>query len=71
MKSKVINLRGALTAERRKNRRLRTVLDEMRQQQNETRQLVDLHKNDIQLNFRRIAQIQVEIDALKSQKKDR
>jgi hypothetical protein len=63
--AKVINLRRALTMERRKNRRLRGLLDEMRQLQEETRQLVDVHTNDIQLNLRRIAQIQVELDTLK------
>ena len=41
----------------------------MRQLQQETRQLVDVHTNDIQLNFRRIAQIQVELDTLKGRKK--
>jgi uncharacterized protein YigA (DUF484 family) len=51
-------LKIALTRERRKNRRLRAVIDELREQGRRNR-------HDLDVQFTRLAQLQAEVDALK------
>jgi hypothetical protein len=52
------SLEDALRRERRTNRRLRTIIDEVK---SEVRQ----NRRDLDLQFARIAQLQAELDALK------
>jgi len=47
-----------LRRERRKNRRLREVIDSLRGQ-------IAAHRRDLDLQFTRLAQLQAELDALK------
>jgi predicted nucleic acid-binding Zn-ribbon protein len=49
----------ALTRERRKNRRLRAVIDDLREQ-------IAANRRDLDLQFTRLAQLQAEVDSLKS-----
>jgi len=58
----VLTMRAALTRERRSNRRLREVIENIRE---------DLRQNrhDLNLQFTRLAQLQAEIDALKAEKR--
>ena len=55
---KLAKVKGMLRRERRKNRRLREVIDGLRGQ------IAD-HRRDLDLHFRRLAQLQAELDALK------
>jgi uncharacterized membrane-anchored protein YhcB (DUF1043 family) len=57
----VVALKMKLTRERRSNRRLRAVIEELREQLDRTRQDVDLH-------LQRFAQLQAEVDLLKRRK---
>jgi hypothetical protein len=54
----VVTLNAALVRERRANRRLRVVLEELRKQ-------VQANRRDLDLQFTRLAQIQAELDELK------
>jgi cell division septum initiation protein DivIVA len=56
--SNLVALKAKLTRERRTNRRLRAVIEELREQLRQTRHDVDLH-------FQRFAQLQAEVDRLK------
>jgi cell division septum initiation protein DivIVA len=49
----------ALTRERRKNRRLRAVIDGLQEQ-------IATHRRELDLQFTRLAQLQAEVDALKT-----
>lgn len=53
-----LNLKEALLRERRKNRRLRALIDTIRED-------VQQNRRDLNLQFTRLAQIQREIDGLK------
>jgi hypothetical protein len=53
-----VNLKAALLRERRKNRRLRALIDTIRED-------VRQNRRDLNLQFTRLAQMQTEIDALK------
>jgi uncharacterized protein HemX len=52
-------VKEALRRERRKNRRLRAVIDELRE-------LLAGTRRDLDLQFTRLAQLQAEVDALKA-----
>jgi hypothetical protein len=52
-------LKDALKRERRTNRRLRTIIDNLRTQ-------VETNRNDLKLQFTRLAQLQAEVDGLKA-----
>ncbi len=52
-------VKGALTRERRKNHRLRAVIDALREQ-------IAANRRDLDLQFTRLAQLQAEVDSLKS-----
>ena len=54
----VVTVKEALTRERRKNRRLRAVIDGLREQ-------IAANRRDLDLQFTRLAQLQAEVDALK------
>ena len=54
----VAKIKEVLRRERRKNRRLRAVIDELRSQ-------IAANRRDLDLQFTRLAQVQVELDALK------
>ena len=54
----VASLKAALTRERRKNRRLRSLIEQLRDDLRMTRR-------DIDLQFTRLAQLQAEVDLLK------
>jgi uncharacterized protein YigA (DUF484 family) len=56
--SSIPTLKTALTRERRKNRRLRAVIDDLLEQ-------CRLNRRDLDLQFTRLAQLQAELDALK------
>jgi hypothetical protein len=56
----VATLKAALTRERRTNRRLRAVIEQLREQR-----LLD--RRDIDLTITRLAQLQAEVDLLKRQ----
>jgi len=58
--SSVVMLKAALTNERRKNRRLRALLDTLRE---ETQQ----NRHDLDVQTTRVAQLQAEVDVLKKQ----
>ena len=51
-------LKTSLTRERRKNRRLRVIIDDLREQ-------VRRNRHDLDVQFTRLAQLQAELDALK------
>jgi len=53
-----VTVKEALTRERRKNRRLRAVIDGLREQ-------IAANRRDLDLQFTRLAQLQAEVDALK------
>ena len=53
-----VKLRSALARERRKNRRLRTVINELKER-------VEQNRRDLDLQFTRIANMQMELDDLK------
>ena len=57
----VVTLKAALKRERRTNQRLRAVLDELREEGRSAR-------HDLDVQFTRLAQIQMELDALKGRK---
>jgi hypothetical protein len=52
-------LKTTLTRERRKNRRLRVLINDLREQ-------VRRNRHDLDVQFTRLAQLQAELDALKS-----
>ena len=54
----VPKLRSALARERRKNRRLRVLIDELKER-------VEQNRRDLDLQFTRIANMQMELDDLK------
>jgi len=54
----VAKIKDVLRRERRKNRRLRAVIDELRNQ-------IAANRRDLDLQFTRLAQVQAELDALK------
>jgi hypothetical protein len=56
-------LRASLASERRKNRRMRELLDELREQ-------VAQNRRDLDLQFTRLAQLQADIDRLKARSPD-
>jgi hypothetical protein len=56
-------LRASLASERRKNRRMRELLDELREQ-------VAHNRRDLDLQFTRLAQLQADIDRLKAKSPD-
>ena len=56
----VATLKSALTRERRPNRRLRSVIEQLREERIRDRR-------DIDLTFTRLAQLQAEVDLLKRQ----
>jgi hypothetical protein len=58
MPATLVGIRNALTKERRTNRRLRAIIDDLRDQ-------VRNNRRDIDMQFKRIAQIQAELDVLK------
>jgi hypothetical protein len=51
-------LKTTLSRERRKNRRLRAIIDDLREQ-------VGRNRHDLDVQFTRLAQLQAEFDALK------
>jgi len=55
---KLTKLKETLMRERRKNRRLRAVIDDLRRQ-------IAANRRDLDLQFTRLAQLQAELDALK------
>jgi hypothetical protein len=55
-------LKTTLTRERRKNRRLRVIIDDLREQ-------VRRNRHDLDVQFTRLAQLQAELDALKGDTK--
>ena len=55
---KLTKLIETLMRERRKNRRLRAVIDDLRRQ-------IAANRRDLDLQFTRLAQLQAELDALK------
>jgi uncharacterized protein YigA (DUF484 family) len=57
-KAAIPTLKTALARERRKNRRLRAIIDDLREQ-------CRLNRHDLDLQFTRLAQLQAELDALK------
>lgn len=54
----LVRVNEMLRRERRKNRRLREVIDGLRGQ-------IAAHRRDLDLQFTRLAQLQAELDALK------
>jgi len=54
----VASLKTALARERRKNRRLRALIDQLQDN-------LGLARHDIDVQFQRLAQLQVEVDLLK------
>jgi len=58
--SSVVTLKAALTNERRKNRRLRALLDMLREETQHNR-------HDLDVQTTRVAQLQAEVDMLKKQ----
>jgi uncharacterized protein YigA (DUF484 family) len=61
-KTAVGTLKAALTRERRKNRRLRAIINDLCEQ-------CRMNRRDLDVQFTRLAQLQAELDALKSGKK--
>jgi hypothetical protein len=59
--STVVKVTEALTRERRKNRRLRAVIDALGEQ-------IAANRRDLDLQFTRLAQLQAEVDTLKSRR---
>jgi cell division septum initiation protein DivIVA len=57
--SPLIKVKDALTRERRKNRRLRAVIDALAER-------IAANRRDLDLQFTRLAQLQAEVDGLKS-----
>ena len=57
--SPLIKVKDALTRERRKNRRLRAVIDALGER-------IAANRRDLDLQFTRLAQLQAEVDGLKS-----
>ena len=57
-KAAIPTLKTALARERRKNRRLRIIIDDLREQ-------CRLNRHDLDLQFTRLAQLQAELDAVK------
>jgi hypothetical protein len=54
----VVKLKASLTRERRKNRRLRALITQLQDELARTRR-------DVDLQFKRLAQLQAEVDLLK------
>jgi hypothetical protein len=59
--SNVAVLKTKLTRERRGNRRLRAVIDKMREE-------LDLTRHNLDIQTRRLAQLQAEVDLLKAKR---
>jgi chromosome condensin MukBEF ATPase and DNA-binding subunit MukB len=57
-------VKESLRRERRKNRRLRAVIDSLRSQ-------IAANRRDLDLQFTRLAQLQAELDALKQSMRQR
>lgn len=58
----VLKLKAALTAERRKNKRLRAVIDDLHE-------ATRANKRELGIQFQRLAQLQAEVDALKADRR--
>jgi hypothetical protein len=64
----VLTTTAALTRERRTSRRLRVVIESLRDEIRATRQIVEMTSRTTEVNVTRLGQLQSELDRLKTSK---
>jgi hypothetical protein len=62
-------LKDALKRERRANRRLRALIDELREEIRQQREEGQQYRRDLDVQFKRLAQLQAEVDLMKAARK--
>jgi hypothetical protein len=65
----VLSLKAALSRERRMNKRLRAVIDEVRGSVEEVREGVRANRHELRVQLTRLADLQAEVDLMKASRR--